>query len=87
MRPHNYLIVSGLVLALGLVALLSAPRRAENAGKPPAPASSDQRASRDEAAACPKGQLDDFGVCVPVAHPPSPAHVGPTRPRPDERAR
>jgi len=78
MRPQNYLIVSGLVLAVGLVALLAAPRRAENAGKPSAPASSAQRA---EGAACPKGQLDDFGVCVPVAQTPSPAHVDSARPR------
>jgi len=84
-RSRNYLIVAGVLLGIGLVPALgrhAPPQKQPNlvadrdrAPESPAP-------SAEAKASCPKGQLDDFGVCVPVAQTPPRAHSSPENQRP-----
>jgi|GEM_PF-3301633 len=89
MTPLNQSILGGVLLLVGLVPLLAAGQRGESQGDLPrfrgssaADGSPKSAPTRQPApvstppSGCPRGQLDDFGVCVPVAQTPPRSHKG-----------
>jgi len=82
MKPRQQLTLAGVLLVIGALAALAAgkPPRAEAGAAGPEPAGAVAEAPgrpRSPEQGCPRGQLDAFGVCVPVAQTPPSPHSAP----------